>query len=48
LGTGNLYARRKFHLAPGQRCGDHGAAGYLAKVDSMRRVFAKLAAASKD
>jgi hypothetical protein len=45
VGAGNLYARRRFHLAPGQRCGDHSAAGYLAKVDSMKRVFARLAAA---
>ena len=44
LGAGNLYAKRRFHLAPGQRCGDHSAAGYLAKVESMRRVFARLAA----
>jgi hypothetical protein len=44
VGAGNLYAKRRFHLAPGQRCGDHSAAGYLVKVDSMRRVFARLAA----
>lgn len=44
VGAGNLYARRRFHLAPGQRCGDHSAAGYLSKVESMRRVFARLAA----
>lgn len=44
LGAGNLYARRRFHLAPGQRCGDHSAAGYVTKVESMKRVFARLAA----
>ena len=43
VGAGNLYARRHFQLAPGQRCGDHSAAGYLAKVESMKRVFTQLA-----
>jgi hypothetical protein len=47
VGAGNLYAKRRFKLAPGQRCGDHSAAGYLTRVDSMRRVFARLAAAEK-
>src|SRR5262245_1892471 len=42
LGAGNLYAKRKFRLAPGQRCGDHSAAGYITKVESMKRVFARL------
>ncbi len=44
LGAGNLYARRGLRLAPGQRCGDHSAAGYIARVQSMKRVFAQLAA----
>jgi hypothetical protein len=43
VGAGNLYARRHFQLAPGHRCGDHSAAGYLAKVESMKRVFTQLA-----
>jgi hypothetical protein len=47
VGAGNLYARRGFRLAPGQRCGDHSAAGYIAKVQSMKRVFARLAAAEE-
>jgi len=29
------------------RCGDHSAAGYLAKVEAMRREFARLAAAQR-
>ena len=29
------------------RCGDHSAAGYLAKVEAMRREFARMAAAEK-
>jgi hypothetical protein len=44
VGAGNLYAKRGFRLIPGQRCGDHSAAGYLAKVQSMKSVFARLAA----
>jgi hypothetical protein len=45
VGAGNVYAARGFRLAPGQRCGDHSAAGYLAKVEAMKKVFARLAAA---
>lgn len=45
VGAGNLYAGRGLRLAPGQRCGDHSAAGYIARVQSMKRVFARLAAA---
>jgi len=31
-------------LAPGARCGDHGAAAYLARVNAAKREFARLAA----
>lgn len=41
--AGEAYARRSFRLLPGQRCGDHDAARYLARVDSMKRLFARLA-----
>jgi hypothetical protein len=44
VGAGNLYARQGFRLPPGQRCGDHSAGGYIAKVQTMKRVFARLAA----
>ena len=44
-GAGNLYVRRGFHLAPGQRCGDHEARVYVTRVNSMKRVFSALAAA---
>lgn len=44
-GIGNLYARRGFGLTAGQRCGDHDVAAYLARVNSMRSLFARLAAA---
>jgi hypothetical protein len=40
------YVRRGFRLLSGQRCGDHDAAGYLARVDDARRQFARLAAAA--
>jgi hypothetical protein len=43
--AGDIYARHGFHLRAGQRCGDHDAARYLARVDAMRRLFARLATA---
>lgn len=45
-GAGNLYARRGLSLAPGQRCGDHSAASYVAKMNSFKAVFRQLAASS--
>jgi len=44
--AGETYAGRDFRLLPGQRCGDQDAARYLARVDSMKRLFARLAAAN--
>jgi hypothetical protein len=41
-GTGNVYARRGFQLTDGQRCGDHDVRGYLAKINTMKRVFTRL------
>ena len=38
------FARRHFHLAPGERCGDELAAAYLARVDAMKRQFLRLEA----
>jgi hypothetical protein len=43
--TGERYIRRAFRLLPGQRCGDHDVARYLARVDAMKRLFARLAGA---
>lgn len=43
-GAGAAYARRDLRLSAGQKCGDHDARGYLLKVQSMRRVFARLSA----
>jgi hypothetical protein len=42
--AGEAYARRKFQLTPGQRCGEHDAAAYVARVNAMKRVFARLSA----
>jgi hypothetical protein len=42
-GAGNAYARRGFRFTPGQRCGDHDANRYLARVNALKRQFARLA-----
>jgi len=43
-GVGDAYARRGFRPAPRQRCGDHDIGAYLAKVNAMKRQFARMAA----
>jgi hypothetical protein len=43
-GAGQAYAGRGFRLAPGQRCGDHDVAHYLADVNALKRQFLRLAA----
>lgn len=45
-GAGNAFARRGLRIEAAGICGDHGAAGYIARVRQMQRVFARLAAAS--
>jgi hypothetical protein len=40
--VGEAYARRGFRPAPGERCGDHGLALYLARIKDMRSVFLKM------
>jgi hypothetical protein len=45
-GAGEVYARRGFRVAAGQRCGDHDVRRYLARVNQMRMTFAQLAASS--
>jgi hypothetical protein len=42
-GAGDEFARRGFRLADGQRCGDHQARVYLARVNTARREFERLA-----
>lgn len=44
-GAGDLYVRRGLRLTRGQRCGDHEARVYVGRVDAMKRLFARLAAA---
>lgn len=39
------FARRGFRAAPGERCGAHGLARYLAQVEAMKTEFARLRAA---
>jgi hypothetical protein len=43
-GAGDGHARRGFQLTPGQQCGDHDVARYLAHVNGMKRQFARQAA----
>ena len=45
-GAGDAYARRGLRLIAGQMCGDHDVREYLARLNAMKRVFARLAAAS--
>ncbi len=42
-GAGEEFARRGFRLAEGQRCGDHQARIYLARVGAAKREFEHLA-----
>ena len=42
--AGEAFARRGFRPAPGQRCGEHDLRGYLARVSTVKREFARLAA----
>jgi hypothetical protein len=44
-GAGDLFARRHFRLNDGQMCGDHEVRVYVARVNAMRAVFARLRAA---
>jgi hypothetical protein len=44
-GAGDGYARRGFRFGRGQRCGDHDPRHYLARVNALKRHFARLAAA---
>lgn len=41
------FARRGFKPADGERCGDHSVAGYLGRVNAMKKQFQKLSAAER-
>jgi hypothetical protein len=45
-GAGDEYVRRGLRLAEGQRCGDHDARNYVARVSGMERLFEHLEAAA--
>ncbi len=45
-GAGDAYAQRGMRLAEGERCGDHEAREYLARVNAARRTFESLRAAA--
>lgn len=45
-GAGDAFVRRGLRLTEGQRCGDHEARGYVARVNLMRRVFESIARAA--
>jgi hypothetical protein len=38
-GAGDAYVRRGLRLTEGERCGDHDARDYVARVNAMERVF---------
>ncbi len=42
---GAAYARRGFWALPGERCGDHDVALYLARVEALRKAFARMGSA---
>jgi hypothetical protein len=45
-GVGNVYARRGFRFSAGQRCGDHDVRRYVARVNLLKREFARLRASA--
>lgn len=45
-GAGAVYVRHGFRPAPGERCGDHDVRAYLGRVNAMKRLFGRLAAAA--
>jgi len=42
-GAGDAYARRGLRPTAGQKCGDHDVREYLARLNAMKRVFARFA-----
>lgn len=47
-GPAGAFARRRFQMTAGERCGDHLVAAYLARVNAMKRQFLRFAADSRD
>src|SRR5581483_8430665 len=48
VGPATAFARRHFQMMAGERCGDHLVAAYLARVNVMKRQFARLATDGAD
>ncbi len=46
-GAGDAYVRRGLRLTEGERCGDHDARGYVARVNGMKRVFESIERTTK-
>jgi hypothetical protein len=44
-GAGDGYVRQGFRFRRGQRCGDHDPRHYLARINALKRQFARFAAA---
>src|SRR5665213_888886 len=42
-GPATAFARRKFQMMAGERCGDHLVAAYVARLNAMKRQFQRLA-----
>src|SRR5262249_10224757 len=40
----HAFAPPDFRLTPGQKCGDHDVRGYLSQINTMKRLFSRLAA----
>lgn len=47
-GPAKAYARRHFQMIAGERCGDHLVAAYVAKVNTLKREFLRIAAGDGD
>jgi hypothetical protein len=45
-GAGDAYVRRGLRLAAGERCGDHDAREYVARVNAMMRIFESIETAA--
>jgi hypothetical protein len=46
-GAGDAYARRGLRATAGQRCGDHDLRHYLARLNAMKRAFARIASSAR-
>jgi hypothetical protein len=47
-GAGRAYAQRGFRPAASQACGEHDLRAYLSQVNTMKRLFGRLAAAAAE